>query len=230
MARSRALERLAELEAAFESEANAARAADMARYMKDQFAFYGIQASERRALQRAAFKGAPKPSEAEVVLLMKACWRKSRRELQYFGSDYVREHIEVCGQAFLDHLQFLITQKSWWDTVDALAVHGVGGLAGRHASVAAEMDDWIDSDNRWIARTALLYQLGAKAETDADQLFDFCERRIQDGEFFIRKAIGWALREYSKTDPRAVRRFVRSHDAELSSVFIREALRWLSRN
>lgn len=160
----------------------------------------------------------------------KACWRKKQREFQYVGADYIRQHVEACEETFLGHLEFLITHKSWWDTVDVLAGHGVGRLAGRHSSIAVEMNEWIDSESIWIARTALLYQLGAKADTDAEQLFDFCERRMEDREFFIRKAIGWALREYSKTDSRAVRSFVRKHSAELSGLSKREALKWLNRN
>jgi 3-methyladenine DNA glycosylase AlkD len=230
MARSWISERLAALETLFKAEEDPKRATDMARYMKDQFAFFGFPATERRALQRQAFAGAPGPTETDVKRLTKACWRKKQREFQYFGADYVRQHIEVCDQTFLSQLEFLITHKSWWDTVDVLAGHGVGGLARRFRPVADEMDNWIDSDNMWIARAALLYQLGFKADTDADQLFGFCERRIKDTEFFIRKAIGWALREYSKTDPRAVRSFARKHDTELSGLSKREALKWLNRN
>ncbi len=202
----------------------------MSRYMQHRFGFYGIQAAERRSLQRAAFKGASKPSQADLVRLTKACWRKKQREFQYFGADSVRSHIDVCDEKFLDHLEFLIIHKAWWDTVDVLAGHGVGRLASRYSSIVAEMNEWIDSENIWVARTALLYQLGAGADTDAEQLFDFCERRMRDREFFIRKAIGWALREYSKTDARAVRSFVRKHDAELSGLSKREALKWLARD
>lgn len=230
MTRSWAPERLASLEASLKAAADPKRAADMARYMKNRFAFYGVMARERRALQRAAFTGAPKPSQADVIRLTKDCWRKDERELQYFGADYVKQHIDVCDERFLDHVAFLVTHKSWWDTVDVLAGHGVGRLASRYPSIAIEMNEWIDSDNTWIVRTALLYQLGAKADTDAEQLFDFCERRMQDREFFIRKAIGWALREYSKTDARAVRSFVRKHEAQLSGLSKREALKWLNRN
>jgi len=230
MAGGSALSRLRDLEAAFESAADPKRAANMARYMKGQFAFYGIQAGDRRALQRAAFKGTPRPAEAEVTRFTKACWRKKQREFQYVGADCIRQHIEVCGETFLDHLEFLIRHKSWWDTVDVLAGHGVGRLASCHPSIALEMNEWIDSENIWMARTALLYQLGAKADTDAEQLFDFCERRMQDSEFFIRKAIGWALREYSKTNARAVRSFVRKNEGDLSGLSKREALKWLCRN
>ncbi len=229
MARSWTSKRLTVLEASFEAAANRERAKEMARYMKDKFAFFGIQAASRRALQRQAFSRAPEPSEADVVRLTKLCWRKKQREFQYFGADYVRQYVRVCSEDFLDHLGFLITNKSWWDTVDALAAHGVGALARRYPSVADQMNTWIDSDDIWIARTALLCQLNFKADTDAERLFALCERRMHDDEFFIRKAIGWSLREYSKTDPHAVRDFVAKHDADLSGLSKREALKWLDR-
>jgi 3-methyladenine DNA glycosylase AlkD len=91
------------------------------------------------------------------------------------------------------------------------------------------MDAWIRHDDIWLARTAIIHQLHCKSATDADRLFDYCLRRAHDSDFFIRKAIGWALREYSKTDASAVRRFVREHDVELSGLSKREALKWIER-
>ena len=229
MAKTWTSERLDALETAFDEARDPERAVHMARYMKDRFAFYGIAAGPRRALQREVFRGAPKPTQRELVRITNASWRKKQRELQYFGADYVRQHVDVCDASFLRQLEKLITTKSWWDTVDLVAAHGVGSLALRFPSIRKRMNVWIDAENMWIARTALLYQLGYKADTDAGQLFDFCERRASDSEFFIRKAIGWALREYSKTDAKAVRNFVRENDKELSGLSKREALKWLER-
>lgn len=221
--------RLSALRTAFEGAADPDRATQMARYMKDAFPFYGVAATERRAIQREVFRDAPPPTEHDVVRITRAAWRGKPRELQYFGADYVRRHVTTCSPAFLGHLELLITHKSWWDTVDLLAAHGVGALGRRFPEVARTMDAWIDADDFWLARTALLYQLGFKDQTNAEQLFRFCERRMEDTEFFVRKAIGWALREYSKTDAAAVRRFVRTHDASLSGLSKREALKWLAR-
>jgi 3-methyladenine DNA glycosylase AlkD len=91
------------------------------------------------------------------------------------------------------------------------------------------MDEWIESDNIWLARTAILHQLGYKSQTNADRLFDYCLRRASDKEFFLRKSIGWALREYSKTDETAVRRFVDANASALSPLSRKEALKWLER-
>jgi 3-methyladenine DNA glycosylase AlkD len=133
----------------------------------------------------------------------------------------------VCGPGFLAPIRTLVTTKSWWDTVDSLAKNGAGGLVLRYPELAGTMDRWVESENMWLRRTAILHQLGFKERTGADRLFRYCELRAHEQEFFIRKAIGWALREYSKVDADAVRRFVADHDAALSGLSKREALLWL---
>lgn len=124
--------------------------------------------------------------------------------------------------------EHLITTKSWWDTVDSVATKTVGALVRAHPELARAMDQWIDADDRWLARTAVIHQLGSKAATDCDRLFAYCERRASDTDFFIRKAIGWALREYAKTDGPAVQRFVADHAGALSNLSKREALKNIS--
>jgi len=217
------------LSAGFEAHADPERAGPMAAYMKGRFPFLGIPATERRELQRRAWKGLPKPSERELGAVARASWREREREYQYFGADYVRAHVARCSAAFLDNLETLITTKSWWDTVDLLATRGVGTLGQKHPSARRAMDTWIESDNVWLARTALLFQLTYKSDTDATKLFRYCEQRMNDESFFIRKAMGWALREYSKTDAPAVRGFVHAHRDSLSTLTRREALKWLER-
>ena len=157
-----------------------------------------------------------------------ACWLQPEREWQYVACGYLRRHVAAASPAFIATARQLVTTKSWWDTVDTLASHTVGPLVRAHPTLGDVMDDWIRSDNHWLARTAILHQLGAKAATDADRLFRYCAARATDTEFFVRKAIGWALREYSKTDGPAVRRFVREHP-DLSGLSRREALKWLER-
>ena len=208
---------------AFETQRDARRAIDMAAYMRDQFPFLGIPTPERRALSRKVIDGTAPPSERELARVARRCWSLPEREYQYFACDYVDKHANRCAPGFLADLRWLITRKSWWDTVDALA-YGVGALVLVHDELRNEIDAWIDDPNIWVARVALIHQLRFKTRTDAARLFGYCERRARDDEFFIRKAIGWALREYSKTDPRGVRAFVESHP-ELSPLSRREALR-----
>jgi 3-methyladenine DNA glycosylase AlkD len=134
----------------------------------------------------------------------------------------------VYGPDFIAVVERLVTTKSWWDTVDSLAKGGAGALVLRHPDLAATMDRWIDDGNIWLRRTAILHQLGFKERTDAARLFRYCALRAGEQEFFIRKALGWALREYSKVDAEAVRAFVSEHERELSGLSKREALLWLN--
>ena len=216
---------MAKLEVLFEEQRDPARAPAMAAYMRDQFAFYGIPAPAQRAAAREAAAGLAPPTEADLASLAGACWARPQREWQYAACDALARGATRCSAALLDTVEHLIVTKSWWDTVDSLAAQTTGALVTAHPQLAATMDAWIEADNFWLARTAILHQLKYKAATDAARLFGYCERRAADREFFIRKAIGWALREYSKTDPAAVQRFVADHDARLSGLSKREALR-----
>lgn len=217
------------LQVAFRDAADPARAAAMAAYMRHQFAFLGLPAPEQRRLSAPVIRAVPAPAEADVVAFTRRCWAADEREYQYAGCDYAIRHVGRCSAAFLDHARLLITTKSWWDTVDALATRVVGPLVARTPALVAVMDEWIDADDIWMARTAILHQLHYRADTDADRLFRYCERRGGDREFFLRKAIGWALREYSKTDPTAVRRFLAEQAGALSPLSAREAVKWLDR-
>lgn len=219
---------LGRLHDGFEEHRDPERAAGMSAYMRGQFPFLGIPTPQRRALSRTAVAGLPAPEERELAVVARRCWRRAEREYQYFACDYVGRHVSRCSPAFLGELRWLVTHKSWWDTVDALA-HATGTLVQVHPSLVDEMDRWVDDSDFWIARVALLHQLGARDRTDTDRLFAYCERRAGDTELFIRKAIGWALREYSKTDPDAVVRFVEDQGAGLSPLSRREALEVVAR-
>jgi 3-methyladenine DNA glycosylase AlkD len=220
---------MARLRAAFAAAADPERAVAMAAYMRSRYPFVGLPAPVHRRLTREARAGLSEPSEADIVALTAACWGESEREYQYTGCDYAIAHGRRLDPGFLDHARTLIVTKSWWDTVDALAGRVVGPLVLAHRPLVAAMDEWIDSDDIWLARTAILHQLGYGARTDADRLFRYCRARAGDSEFFLRKAIGWALRQYSKTDEAAVRRFVDANAGSLSPLSQREALKWLER-
>jgi 3-methyladenine DNA glycosylase AlkD len=213
----------------FESARDEAKAAGMSRYMRNLFPYYGIPAPVQRQIFREVLTGAATPTEHELRSVARACWKRPEREWQYFACGYLRRHVRVASPGFLPTVGYLVTTKSWWDTVDSLAAHTTGSLVTTWPELADAMDEWIASDNIWLARTAILHQLGYKSATDADRLFSHCLRRAGDPEFFVRKAIGWALREYSKTDGPAVRRFVRDHRSELSGLSQREGLKWLER-
>jgi 3-methyladenine DNA glycosylase AlkD len=129
----------------------------------------------------------------------------------------------VCGADFLGTARTLLTTKSWWDTVDPLATRFVGDLAAAHPRLRVDLDAWSTDDNLWLVRTALLYQLHYGPRTDTDRLFGYCSRQAGHPDFFVRKAIGWALRQYARTDPGAVRQFIAQHRDRLSPLSVREA-------
>jgi 3-methyladenine DNA glycosylase AlkD len=220
---------LERLENLFEAARNPTRAQGTAKYMRNQFVYYGISAHTLRSIAREALEDRSAPDEAGLREVALACWERDEREWQYFACSYIRRHVRHASPAFLATAEQLITTKSWWDTVDTLAAHTVGPLVAANPELTATIDDWIDSDDFWGARSAILHQLTYKDDTDADKLFDYCLRRSADKEFFIRKAIGWALREYSKTDPCAVAGFVLRNDERLSGLSKREALKRIER-
>ena len=194
--------------------------------MRGQFAFIGIVSAPRDALMRAAEAGLGDPSERDLVDLARACWKREDRDYQHVACRMLRRHVRVLTPSFVPVAERLITTKSWWDTVDELATIVVGSLVKRYPELGRTMDVWIASENIWLARTAILHQTRYKADTDEKRLFAYCTRRAPDTEFFIRKAIGWALREYGKTNPAAVKRFVSKNDAVLSGLSKREALKY----
>nr|BFE75117.1 hypothetical protein GCM10020092_084180 [Actinoplanes digitatis] len=171
--------------------------------------------------------GLPAPTEEELRTVVLACWELEEREYQYFACDWLRRHVAVPGPDFLATARMLITAKSWWDTIDPLATRFVGGLVRRHPELSARMDAWSADENKWLIRTALLHQLHYGAETDTDRLFGYCTRQAGHPDFFVRKAIGWALRHYARTDPDAVRRYLAQHRDVLSPLSVREAAKHL---
>ncbi|WP_405402148.1 DNA alkylation repair protein [Streptomyces sp. NBC_01104] len=218
------LERLTVL---YPTAADPVRARSAAAYMKDVAPFLGIPTPRRRALSRTVLEGTPRPDEADCTAIALRCWALPEREYHYFAVDYLRRHVARCSSGFVPVLRHLVSTVSWWDTVDLLAAHVAGPLVAAGPELRRTMDEWIEDDDLWIARTALLHQLRFKEATDSRRLFAYCLRRAGHPDFFIRKAIGWALREYAKTDPRAVRDFVDGARDRLSPLSVREATKHL---
>lgn len=203
------------------------RAMGAAAYMRDQFPFLGIAMPAARKLNRAVLAGLPAPTEAELGAVAAACWERPEREYQYFACDYLRAHVTVPGPDFIDVVRTLVVTKSWWDTVDPLATRFTGDLVRRHPSLVATMDAWSADENLWLVRTAILHQLHYGPATDTGRLFGYCTRQTGHRDFFVRKAIGWALRQYARTDPEAVRAYLTDHDGQLSRLSVREAAKHL---
>ena len=203
------------------------RATVMRAYMRDQFPFLGIPTPTRRALSREVLTGLPRPAEVDLRDGALRCWALREREYQYFACDWLIANARVATPGLLPTIGTLVTTKSWWDTVDALASRVVGMIVATHPAAVSTMDAWLNDDNMWLARTAILHQLTYAGNTDVDRLFRYCLARAGHPDFFIRKAIGWALRQYARTDPAAVRDFVTSHERTLSALSVREARKHL---
>ena len=216
------------LRAIFEQHADTAQAEPMARYMRNKFDFYGIKAPRRRELFKNFISTFGLPAVEQLDIVLRDLWLQPQREYQHWGLDLLQKFQKQVEPGFVRMLEHLIVTKSWWDTVDALAVHPVGTHFARFPQVRAEyLQRWHSADNFWLRRTTLLFQLRYKTETDNALLFTLIRENCESNEFFIQKAIGWALREYSKTNAAAVNRFAK--DTELAALSKREALKWLKR-
>lgn len=208
------------------ADADPQRAVGARKYMRDQFLFLGVPSPKVKLCVRAALQITAGPlSQAELRDAALALWQLPEREYQYAACFLLQRFAKSCDPPFIDTARYLIVTKSWWDTVDTLASHTVGTLVRNHPQLVAVMDEWIDDENIWLARTALLHQLGSKEDTDAERLFRYCLRRADHPDFFMRKAIGWALRQYAWIEPDPVRAFVRAHESALSPLSRREALK-----
>ncbi len=209
--------------------AHADDAAAMRAYLKDVSPFLGIKAPPRRAAQRAAWQDLPPLNPEQVGTVVEGLWALPEREYQYAACDLLaRRSRWLDGSFVVDPVERLLQDRPWWDTVDALGTSTITPLVDRHPEQVATMWRWLDSGDRWLIRAAIQHQRGRKDTTDLDRLFTMCDRFAADREFFIAKAIGWALRDVTRWDAPAVRRFVDRHP-DLSPVARREALRGLSR-
>lgn len=200
---------LAEYQHQLHSAADPIRAAGMAAYMKQHFSFIGIPTPVRRKLIQAVEVAAMQQcSEADLLELAQALWQQPEREFHYCAIELlVRGHAKLSLSA-VPVLEQLICTQSWWDSVDTLASKVVGNLARREPAFISQLDQWQTSKHLWLRRTAIIYQLAWKADTDTARLFEACRVNSADTDFFIRKAIGWALRQYARTAPQAVIEFV----------------------
>ena len=200
------------------------KAPQMAAYMKGHFAFLGVPKPLRAEIQRAHWPERPRKTAA--ISTINELWGLPHREAQYVALDLLKSEAKYwTPEEALPALEQWITTHSWWDTVDALAVHGVGALLKRYPeAVWPTVQSWIYSDNLWLNRTAIIAQLGFRAATRTEWLDEALEAHTQSKEFFHRKAIGWALRDYGKTNPRWVQQWVNAHP-EISGLSRREALK-----
>ena len=220
---------LAALRAELRRVADSGRAAAMQAYMKSSMPFLGVGAAPMRAACRRVFSGVELRSASSWRGAVRSLWRGARYREERYGA------IELAGDRRarpfrnLDALglyEEMIVTGAWWDFVDAIATHRLRELLVLFPRpMRREMLDWSRSPDLWKRRSAILCQIGLRDSTDLDLLYRAIEPSLSSPEFFLRKAIGWALREYAWTDPKEVVRYVRAHEQELSSLSRREALK-----
>ena len=218
----------AELKIVLEAAAEPGRAAPMQAYMRDQFVFLGVAAPQRRLATRDLLAGL-KGVGADVLLdHAQLLWQQPQREYQHVALDMLALHWRQLGVEHLPTLLGLARQRAWWDSVD-----GMAGIVGavlqaerrRGGDGHAHMAEALRHDDFWLRRIAMLHQLGWRGDTDAGWLFDTALALAHEDEFFIRKAIGWALRDYARHAPAEVLTFATQHRQQLSPLSYREALK-----
>jgi len=216
-----------EVQSLLEDNTNPKQAMSMSKYMRDQFQFYGIKSPLRKELVKE-IKAVIKPTAAkEYQEFIQLLWNDPHRECQYIATDLMGTIKRKMDVDWIDFLQQLILNKSWWDTVDFLAPNLLGNIFSRNVEVGhVYTDKWIESNNIWLQRSALIYQLRYKDEVDFERLTRYILQRKDSNEFFVQKAAGWALRQYSKFEPDKVSFFLSNHQ-DLSNLTKREGSKYL---
>ena len=213
------------LKTLFEQNANPAQAGPMKKYMRDQFEYLGIKSPQASVLLREHINEYGLPPLDQLDIILRELWSLPQREFQYTAITLAGKLEKMVEPEFITAIEYLITTKSWWDTVDALAGHAVGSQFKRFPAVKENfLKKWRKSENFWLRRTTLLFQLGYKKETDFDLMCELIQENLGSDEFFINKAIGWALRQYAHTNPAPVKKFVKA-TKELHPLSRREALK-----
>ncbi|MBR9999918.1 MAG: DNA alkylation repair protein [Cyclobacteriaceae bacterium] len=211
----------------FRSAANPEKAGPMKAYMKNRFGFLGINSPARKELIRPFLMKNALPSTEELRPIIQELWEMPEREYQYVAMELFSRYNRVAEESWIDLYHHMITEKSWWDTVDFIAATLVGNYFRKFPeSINLVTDRWIRSENIWLQRSCLLFQLKYKRQTDTALLSSFIMPLAHRKDFFIAKAIGWALREYSKTDPGWVLDFVNGQS--LQPLSRKEALKRIS--
>ena len=220
------VEYLQHVKSVFQAAGDPERAQQQMAYMRNQFEYYGLRAPEWVALSKQIFADKGIPEGEDLQTLARLCMEDEYREINYFALEMVQKVQKKQPEAFIEFFEELITTRSWWDTVDWLSK-----LVGIHFRrfphlIAPVTERWMASGNMWLQRVCLIFQLTYKEKTDTELMFRFILELQDSKEFFIQKAAGWALRQYSKTDPEAVKAFIEAHPG-LAPLTKREGLKRL---
>lgn len=206
------------------------RATPMKAYMLNQFEFLGLQAATRRQAVRSLGKVAWSTPD-DLLAAAQLLWKKPQREYRYTAIDLLRKHNAMLRVSDLPALRDLLLRESWWETVDGLSAviaEVMHAAVQQQSNASRVMDEWLKHPSHWVRRSAMLHQLGWRLDTDAARLFAYAQQLADEKEFFIRKAIGWALRDYARWNPQAVTNFLVDNRAALSGLTVREAAKHLT--
>ena len=200
-------------------------AESMSKYMQDKFRFLGVRGATRTEIYKKYFPDARKTKTIDWDFV-ENCWNKEEREFQYVVVYYLKAMQKFLKREDISRLKYLIVTKSWWDTIDLLA-KVIGSLIIRIKGYDQIMLEWSKDSNIWLRRVAILYQLSLKDKVDKQVLDKILVNNLGDSQFFINKAVGWALRDYSKYNPEWVREFIKKNKENMANLSIREASKYI---
>ena len=194
-------------------------------YLLNQFEFYGIKTPLRRQICKAFYKTHPIKDHTELSKLIKECFNEPQRELHYFAIELLGHHKKIWSIKTIPLIEWMITHQSWWDSVDSTNTHVISKFFLLHPEhIEAYTSKWNQSSNKWLIRMSILFQLTYKTKTDTNLLSKYIENSQLHEDFFVRKAIGWALRAYAYTNKKWVIQFVKAHPL-LNNLSKKEALK-----
>ena len=204
---------------------NEEQAQKMSKYMLNKFEYIGIKTPERRKIFKNFFKEYKNEEKIDWEFVNK-CWENKYREFQYVAADYLKNMKDKLTIDDIPKFKRLILEKSWWDTIDNLDMT-IGALALKDSNVNKILLEWSLDENIWLKRIAIDHQLLRKEKTNTELLEKILKNNLGQTEFFINKAIGWALRDYSKTNPEWVRNFIEENRENMAKLSIKEASKYL---
>ncbi len=203
-------------------------AIQMQKYMRSDIPFHGVRSAEQKKICNTNFKKYPPKELVEYLNVIQELWSGKFREEKYTAIHYAKRFKTFHRMEALPLFREMIETGAWWDFVDSIAKDLVGSLLKQFpVQVKSLLNDWIVDENLWIRRSAILAQLSFKEDTDHEMLFEFCNKCLHEKSFWIRKAIGWALRDYSKSAQQKVREYVEENQGNMSGVTLREAVKYI---
>lgn len=213
-----------QIKSVFEASSNKFEATRMSNYMKDKFPFYGIRSPQRKELTKVFHQELKGADQQEILEIVQEAWAQDYREFHYFAMEALFKSKRTWTEQSFGIMQEQIVTNSWWDTVDFVASNSIGTYLKRNPEILEKTTrNWNCSDNIWLIRTSIIFQLKYKDEQRPELLSEFILRHKDSKEFFIQKASGWALRQYAKYNADWVLQFVEENN--LSALSSREALK-----